>query len=85
MGYGLGIFLLALGLILALAVQDMISNVDLTMVGWILVLAGVLVIVLTAVQANRGRGARTVATTTHADGSQTTTEQRSRQDPPPAV
>jgi hypothetical protein len=85
MGYGLGIFLLALGLILALAVQDTISNVDLTMVGWILVLAGALVIVLTAVQMNRGRSARTVSTTTHADGSQTTTEQQQRSDPPPAV
>jgi len=85
MGYGLGIFLLALGLILALAVQDTISNVDLTMVGWILVLAGALVIVLTAVQMNRGRGARTVSTTTHSDGSQTTTEQQHRNDPPPAV
>ena len=85
MGYGLGIFLLALGLILALAVQDTISNVDLTMVGWILVLAGALVIVLTAVQTNRGRSARTVATTTHPDGSQTTTEQQHRNDPPPAV
>jgi hypothetical protein len=85
MGYGLGIFLLALGLILALAVQDTISNVDLTMVGWILVLAGVLVIVLTAVQTSRGRSSRTVSTTTHPDGSQTTTEQQHRNDPPPAV
>jgi uncharacterized protein DUF6458 len=85
MGYGLGIFLFALGLILALAVQDTISNVDLTMVGWILVLAGVLVLVLTAVTLNRGRSGRTVATTTHADGSQTTTEQQHRNNPPPAV
>jgi membrane protein implicated in regulation of membrane protease activity len=85
MGYGLGIFLLALGLILALAVQDAISNVDLTLVGWIVALAGVLVIVLTAVTLNRGRSARTVSTTTHQDGSQTTTEQRHRNDPPPAV
>jgi hypothetical protein len=85
MGYGLGIFLLALGLVLALAVQDTISNVDLTMIGWILVLAGALVIVLTAVQLNRGRSARTVSTTTHADGSQTTTEQQQRNDSPPAV
>ncbi len=85
MGYGLGIFLLALGLILALAVQDTINNVDLTLVGWILALAGALVIVLTAVQMNRGRSARTVSTTTHADGSQTTTEQQHRNDPPPAV
>jgi hypothetical protein len=85
MGYGLGIFLLALGLILALAVQDTINNVDLTMVGWILVLAGALVVVLTAVTLNRGRSARTVSTTTHPDGSQTTTEQRHRNDPPAAV
>ena len=85
MGYGLGIFLLALGLILALAVQDTLSNIDLTMVGWILVLAGALVIVLTAVQTTRGRSSRTVSTTTHPDGSQTTTEQQHRNDPPPAV
>ena len=85
MGYGLGIFLLALGLILALAVQDTINNVDLTLVGWILVLAGALVIVLTAVQTNRGRSARTVSTTTHPDGSQTTTEQQQRNDSPPAI
>lgn len=83
MGYGLGIFLLALGLILALAVQDSLSAVDLTLVGWIVALAGVLVLVVTAVQSNRGRRTSTVATTTHPDGSQTTTEQRRRNDPPP--
>ena len=86
MGYGLGVFLTALGLILALAVQDVISAIDLTLIGWILVLAGVLVLVLTAVQTNARRQHKTTATTTHADGTQTT-EQRSteRQDPPPAV
>ena len=36
MGYGLGAFLLAVGLILALAVTDTVNGVDLTMVGWIL-------------------------------------------------
>ena len=55
MGYGLGVFLTALGLILALAVQDMIDAIDLTMIGWILALAGVLVLVLTAVQTNSKR------------------------------
>ena len=86
MGYGLGIFLLALGLILAFAVRDAIEGVDLTMVGYILAAVGALAIVLTAVTANRARGAHNVSTTTHADGSQTT-EQRTteRQDPPPAV
>jgi hypothetical protein len=67
------------------AVQDSISGVDLTTVGWILVLAGVLVIVLTAVTMTRGRSARSVSTTTHPDGTQTTTEQQQRSDPPPAV
>ena len=81
MGYGLGVFLLALGLILALAVTDAISGVDLTMIGWILAAAGLLVIVLTAVQANRSR--RTSAVTTHADGTRTVTERRD--DVPPAV
>ena len=85
MGYGLGIFLLALGLILALAVPDNITGVDVHLVGWILTLAGILVLVLTAVTLNRGRSARTVATTTHPDGSQTTTESAHRNDAPPAI
>ncbi|MFZ2013531.1 MAG: DUF6458 family protein [Nocardioides sp.] len=85
MGYGFGVFLLALGLILAFAVRDSISAVDLTMVGYILVLAGVLVIALTALTMNRARRSTTVAQTTHADGSQTVTEQSSRQDTPPVA
>jgi len=66
-------------------VRDNLSSVDLTTIGWILVLAGALVIVLTAVSTNRGRSSRTVSTTTHPDGSQTTTEQQHRNDPPPTV
>jgi uncharacterized protein YacL len=85
MGYGLGIFLLAVGLILALAVHASISGVDLQMIGWILVLAGALVIVITATTMARARRATTVARTTHADGSQTVTEQSSRHDSPPPV
>ncbi|HEX6149446.1 DUF6458 family protein [Nocardioides sp.] len=85
MGYGFGVFLVAIGLILALAVQDMIDAVDLTTVGWILALAGVLVVVITAIQANSKRTHTTAATTTHADGSQTTQQRTTeRQDPPPA-
>ena len=82
MGYGLGVFLLAVGLIFALAVQDSIDAVNLTLVGWILAGCGALVIVLVALQTNRTRGASTVATTTHADGTQTTTEKRTQTDPP---
>jgi hypothetical protein len=76
MGYGLGAFLLAVGLILALAVDDTVSGIDLQMVGWILAAVGALCIVLTAVTWNRSRGTRTVATRTHADGSQTSEERR---------
>ena len=36
MGYGSGAFLLVVGLVLALAVTDQVSGVDLTMVGWIM-------------------------------------------------
>jgi hypothetical protein len=82
MGYGLGVFLLALGLILALAVQDAIEGVDLTMVGWILAAVGALAILLTAMTTMRSRGTNSVATTTHADGTQTTTERRQNVDPP---
>ncbi len=85
MGYGLGVFLLAVGLILAFAVRDAISGVDLTMVGYILAGVGVLAIVLTAMTLNRSRSAGSVTTTTHADGSQTTTERRSAIDPPPTA
>jgi hypothetical protein len=80
MGYGLGVFLLALGLILALAVTDSINGVDLTMVGWILAAAGVLCIILVAATAASRRRATSV--TTHADGSRTVHEHN---DVPPAV
>ncbi|MEO5666322.1 MAG: DUF6458 family protein, partial [Nocardioides sp.] len=81
MGYGLGVFLLALGLILAFAVRDMIDAIDLTMIGYILCLAGVLVIVLTAVQLNARRRTTSTATTTDAQGRQATTERRVESDP----
>jgi hypothetical protein len=76
MGYGFGAFLLVVGLILALAVTDQINGVDLTMVGWIMALVGAVVIVLTAVSLNRNRGARSVSTTTHSDGTQSVSERR---------
>jgi len=76
MGYGFGAFLLVVGLVLALAVSDQVSGVDLTMVGWIMAIVGGLVIVLTAATMSRARGARSVATTTHSDGSQTVSERR---------
>lgn len=87
MGYGLGVFLLALGLILVFAVQDAVEAIDLRMVGWILAAAGVLVIAITAMQMNTRRRHTTVATTTDAQGRQASTERRTETDPPapPAV
>ena len=76
MGYGFGAFLLVVGLVLALAVSDQINGVDLTMVGWIMAIVGALVIVLTAATVSRGRGTRSVATTTHSDGTQTVSERQ---------
>jgi succinate-acetate transporter protein len=69
MGYGFGTFLLALGLILALAVSDVIDGVDLTLVGWILAAAGVITLVLTAITANSRKSRYTE--TRHPDGSAT--------------
>lgn len=77
MGYGFGAFLLVVGLVLALAVTDSINGIDLTMVGWIMALVGVVLIAITAVTWNSGRRARNVQTVTHPDGSQTVRENRS--------
>jgi FtsH-binding integral membrane protein len=85
MGYGLGIFLAALGLILVYALEVDIPGISATMLGWILVIAGLLVVVLTAVQMNSRRKAVTTERTTHADGSQTVQQRSTDQDPPPAV
>ncbi|CAB4723760.1 MAG: hypothetical protein F2667_11110 [Actinobacteria bacterium] len=76
MGYGIGAFLLAAGLVLALAVEDTVSGVDLAMIGWILAAVGLVSIVLTAVTLNSGRRAGSRTTVTHPDGSQTVREQR---------
>ncbi|MCB0908371.1 MAG: hypothetical protein KDB63_14760 [Nocardioidaceae bacterium] len=76
MGYGFGGLLLVVGLILALAVTDSINGVDLTMVGWIMALVGLVLLALTAITANRGRGTRSTSTTTHADGTQSVSERQ---------
>ena len=47
MGIGVSIFLIAAGLVLALAVDYTLSGVDIQVVGWILVAAGVLGLILT--------------------------------------
>ena len=76
MGYGFGAFLVAVGLILALAVSDSVSGVDLVTIGWILTAVGVVTLVLSAVTMNRSRGTRTVATTQNPDGTASVSERR---------
>ncbi|MGJ9403291.1 DUF6458 family protein [Arthrobacter sp. KK5.5] len=49
MRIGLSIFLLALGAILAFAVSDAVPGVDLTIVGYILMAAGVLGVIISLV------------------------------------
>jgi hypothetical protein len=46
MGIGVGVFLIALGAILAFAVDASVSGLDLAVVGWVLMGAGLLGIVL---------------------------------------
>ena len=57
MGIGVSVFLLAVGAILAFAITDTISGVDLTAVGYILMGAGVIGLALASlVFGRRGRG-----------------------------
>jgi hypothetical protein len=49
MGIGGGIFLIVVGAILAFAVSDSVSGVDLTMIGYICMAAGVLALVISLV------------------------------------
>ena len=47
MGIGASIFLIALGLILALAVEFLVAGLDIQVIGWILVIVGVVGLILT--------------------------------------
>jgi hypothetical protein len=60
MGIGTSIFLLAVGAILAFAVTDSISGVDLTVVGYILMGAGVLGLIVSMMFLDRSRRATVV-------------------------
>ena len=57
MGIGVSVLLIALGLILALAVNVHLSGIDLHTVGWILTVVGVVGRIWTLVVWNRARGA----------------------------
>jgi len=63
MGIGFSIFLLAVGAILAFAVSATVAGIDISIVGWILMAAGVIGLVLTMVVLTPRRR-RTVTETT---------------------
>ena len=48
MGIGASIFLIAVGLILALAVNVTVSGIDINIIGWILVIVGLVGLAMTA-------------------------------------
>lgn len=60
MSIGLGVFLMALGLILALGIRDRWADVDLSVIGWVLTGVGALAIVVSMMVASmRTRRGRT--------------------------
>ena len=49
MGLGVGIFLAAAGAVLAFAVTDTVSGVDIHAIGWILLIVGIIGVVLSMI------------------------------------
>jgi len=62
MGIGVSIFLIALGAILAFAVNFDVSGLDINVVGYILMLVGALGLLMTALLLSRSRSAAPVVT-----------------------
>ncbi len=60
MRYGGGIFLIVLGLILALAVPGQVGSIDVETIGWICVGAGVLALALGLLTSQRRSSSETV-------------------------
>ncbi len=75
MGIGIGIFLIAVGLVLALAVPNATDVVDLAMIGWISFGVGVLALVIGIIM-NTQR-----TNTSHRE----VIERDDRRTPPPAI
>ena len=79
MGIGFGVFLLVVGAILAFGVKTSIPDFDLTIIGYILMGAGVLVILLSLIVfMPRSRRARSTAVTTDSAGRQAVVERDDR-------
>jgi len=83
MGFGGPIGLIVVGLILAFAfTEEQVGPLEVTTLGYILVLAGVLWLILTVVQQNTKRRHTSTATATDAEGRQATTQRTTESDPP---
>jgi Domain of unknown function (DUF6458) len=79
MGIGVGVVLIVIGAILAFAVSASVSGIDLVLIGWILMGAGVLVLLLSLlIFMPRTRRARSTAVTTDGAGRQIVTERDDR-------
>lgn len=79
MGIGLGVFLLIAGAILAFGVKTSLTDFDLTVIGYILMGGGVLVILLSLIVfMPRSRRARSTAVTTDSAGRQAVVERDDR-------
>ncbi len=78
MSLGLGIFLVVVGAILVYALNITVDWVDLDLVGYILMGAGAVVIIIGIVLLTRKR--TSVSTTRRVDGEQITSEKRSIDD-----
>lgn len=83
MRIGSGIALVVVGAAFAFAVRDSFDGVDLTMLGYILLAAGVLVVALDLVMSSQKRTATTQQVHTDSAGNQQVTETRSESSPPP--
>ena len=84
MGFGGPIGLIVVGLVLSFAFTEQeVGPLRVTALGWILVLAGALWLVLVLVQQNTKRRHSATATTTDSQGRQATTQRTSESDPPP--
>lgn len=64
MAIGSGIFLIALGAILAFALNESVDAIDLVLVGWILMGAGVLAVIISLIVSAQSRK-RTTVTESH--------------------
>ena len=87
MGIGGSIFLLALGAILAFAVNAHISGIDINVVGYVLMLAGLIGLIITIWFWNSRRRTTTVSATERpvmrSDGTYVNEYRETRRDDPP--